>query len=286
MAEKQTILGRIAQLTRANINAILDRAEDPQKMLDQLVRDYTNSIREAEEAVAVTIGNLRLAEKDYESDKAEARDWGNKARSAATKAEELRSAGDSDGAEKFDKLARIAITKQINAENEVKAAEPMITQQNEVVDKLKDGLVQMKSKLDELKSKRDQLVARQKSAEAQSRVTDAISSINVLDPTTEISRWEEQVRREEARVAGKQEIAGASLESQFAELEDSNTNAEIEARLAALRGEPTPQITSDQEAEVVDDVEFVEDHDDEDYAQRARKYSKDSFGSSGQATGH
>ena len=286
MAEKQTILGRIAQLTRANINAILDRAEDPQKMLDQLVRDYTNSIREAEEAVAVTIGNLRLAEKDYESDKAEARDWGNKARSAATKAEELRSAGDSDGAEKFDKLARIAITKQINAENEVKAAEPMITQQNEVVDKLKDGLVQMKSKLDELKSKRDQLVARQKSAEAQSRVTDAISSINVLDPTTEISRWEEQVRREEARVAGKQEIAGASLESQFAELEDSNTNAEIEARLAALRGESTRQITSDQEAEVVDDVEFFEDHDDEDYAQRARKYSKDSFGSSGQATGH
>lgn len=286
MAEKQTILGRIAQLTRANINAILDRAEDPQKMLDQLVRDYTNSIREAEEAVAVTIGNLRLAEKDYESDKAEARDWGNKARSAATKAEELRSAGDSDGAEKFDKLARIAITKQINAENEVKAAEPMITQQNEVVDKLKDGLVQMKSKLDELKSKRDQLLARQKSAEAQSRVTDAISSINVLDPTTEISRWEEQVRREEARVAGKQEIAGASLESQFAELEDSNTNAEIEARLAALRGESTPQITSDQEAEVVDDVEFVEDHDDEDYAQRAQRYSKDSFGSSGQATGH
>lgn len=280
MAEKQTILGRIAQLTRANINAILDRAEDPQKMLDQLVRDYTNSIREAEEAVAVTIGNLRLAEKDYESDKAEARDWGNKARSAATKAEELRSAGDSDGAGKFDKLARIAITKQINAENEVKAAEPMITQQNEVVDKLKDGLVQMKGKLDELKSKRDQLIARQKSAEAQSRVTDAISSINVLDPTTEISRWEEQVRREEARVAGKQEIAGASLESQFAELEDHNKNAEIEARLAALRSGSTPQITSDQEAEL------VEDHDDEDHAQRAQKYSKDSFGSSDQATGH
>lgn len=282
MAEKQTILGRIAQLTRANINALLDRAEDPQKMLDQLVRDYTNSIREAEEAVSVTIGNLRLAEKDYESDKAEARDWGNKARAAAQKAEELRSAGDSDGAEKFDKLARVAITKQINAENEVKAAEPMITQQNEVVDKLKDGLVQMKDKLDELKSKRDQLIARQKSAEAQSRVTDAISSINVLDPTTEISRWEEQVRREEARVAGKQEIAGASLESQFAELEDHNKNAEIEARLAALRSGSTPQITSDQEAEIVEDV----NHDDEEYAQRAKQYSKDSFGSSDQATGH
>ena len=47
MAEKQTILGRISQLTRANINALIDRAEDPQKMLDQLVRDYSNSIVEA-----------------------------------------------------------------------------------------------------------------------------------------------------------------------------------------------------------------------------------------------
>ena len=63
MAEKQSILGRIAQLTRANINALLDRAEDPEKMLNQLVRDYTASIAEARDAVAQTIGNLRLAEK-------------------------------------------------------------------------------------------------------------------------------------------------------------------------------------------------------------------------------
>ena len=61
MAEKQTILGRISQLAKANINALLDRAEDPQKMLDQLIRDYTNSIAEAETAVAQTVGNLSYA---------------------------------------------------------------------------------------------------------------------------------------------------------------------------------------------------------------------------------
>ena len=59
MAEKQTILGRIAQLAKANINALLDKAEDPQKMIDQLIRDYTNSIIEAENAIAQTLGNLR-----------------------------------------------------------------------------------------------------------------------------------------------------------------------------------------------------------------------------------
>ena len=80
MTEKQTILGRIAQLTRANINALIDRAEDPEKMLDQLIRDYSNNIVEAEGAIAQTIGNLRLAEQDQEADRAAAQEWGAKAR--------------------------------------------------------------------------------------------------------------------------------------------------------------------------------------------------------------
>jgi len=243
MTEKQSILGRIAQLTRANINALLDRAEDPEKMLDQLIRDYTASISEAEEAVAVTIGNLRLAERDHAEDVAEAADWGNKARAASAKADDLRAAGNTTDADRFDKLARIAITKQIAAENEARAAEPMIAAQNEVVAKLKDGLTQMRSKLDDLRNKRDELVARAKTAEAQGKVQQAISSINVLDPTTEISRFEDQVRREEARVAGQAEIAATSLESQFAELEDYGRKSEIEARLAALKaGRTQPQI--------------------------------------------
>ncbi len=243
MTEKQSILGRIAQLTRANINALLDRAEDPEKMLDQLIRDYTSSISEAEEAVAVTIGNLRLAERDHAEDVAAAADWGNKALAASAKADELRAAGNAVDADRFDNLARIAITKQVAAENEARAAEPMIAAQNEVVAKLKDGLVQMRSKLDDLRNKRDELVARAKTAEAQGKVQKAISSINVLDPTTEISRFEDQVRREEARVAGQAEIAATSLESQFAELEDYGRKSEIEARLAALKaGRTQPQI--------------------------------------------
>lgn len=240
MAEKQSILGRIAQLTRANINALLDRAEDPQKMLDQLVRDYTSSIAEAEEAVAVTIGNLRLAERDHNEDVAEAKDWGNKAENALAHAKRLEQQGNTADAERFNNLARIAVTKQISAENEAKAAEPMLQAQNDVVAKLKDGLVQMRGQLDTLKNKRDELVARAKSAQAQGTVQAAINSINVLDPTTEISRFEEQVRREEARVQGQTEIAATSLEAQFDELRDLGMEAEVEARIAAISGGSTP----------------------------------------------
>ena len=61
---QQSILGRITQMARANINALLDQAEDPEQMLDQMIRDYTTNIGEAQEAVAQTIGNLRLTEED------------------------------------------------------------------------------------------------------------------------------------------------------------------------------------------------------------------------------
>lgn len=240
MAEKQSILGRIAQLTRANINALLDRAEDPQKMLDQLVRDYTSSIAEAEEAVAVTIGNLRLAERDYNEDLADAKDWGSKAQAALQQAKRLEEQGKGEDAERFHNLARIAVTKQLSAEKEAKAAEPMLNAQNEVVDKLKNGLTQMRERLSDLKNKRDELVARAKSAQAQGTVQAAISSINVLDPTTEIGRFEEQVRREEARVQGQAEIAATSLEAQFDELRDYGMEAEVEARLLELSGGGEP----------------------------------------------
>ncbi len=252
MAEKQTILGRIAQMTKANINAVLDRAEDPEKMLDQMIRDYTNSIAEAKDAVAVTIGNLRLAEADHAEDVSASGEWGMKAMAASAKADQLRAAGNTTDADRFDSLAKVALGKQIQFEKEAKDAEPMIASQTEVVAKLKDGLTQMGVKLDQLRSKRDELVARAKSAQAQAQVQGAISSINVLDPTTELSRFEEKVRRDEARVAGQAEIASSSLDAQFEELEDAGQSLEIEARLAALKqgtpaaiqDSPAPQIGS------------------------------------------
>ena len=79
---QSSMLGRVGQLVRANVNALLDGAEDPEKMLDQMVRDYTESIREAEEAVAQTIGNLRLQEDDAKEAGEAAVEWGSKAAAA------------------------------------------------------------------------------------------------------------------------------------------------------------------------------------------------------------
>ena len=235
MAEKQTILGRITNMAKANINALLDRAEDPEKMLDQMIRDYTNSIHEAESAVAQTVGNLRLAEKDLEEDRAAATQWGEKAALASAKAEEARHRGDVAEAERLDNLARLALGKQIDFEQQVKSHEPLLVSQKEMAEQLKQGLAGMKTKLEDLKSKRDQLVARQKTAEAQNRVQETAQKFNLADPTSELNRFEEKIRKQEALAAGRAELASESLENQFAELEKSGSAAEIEARLAALK---------------------------------------------------
>lgn len=237
MTQKQTILGRVSQLAKANINALLDRAEDPEKMLDQLVRDYTNSIAEAEEAVAQTIANTRMAEADLREDQEAAAEWGRKAAAASSKAEQLRGSGDTAGADKFDNLTKVALQRQIQHEREVKEAEPRITQQNATVEQLKSGLTQMRTKLEDLKGRRDQLVARARSAEAQTKVQEAIGSIDVMDPTSELSRFEDRVKRQEAMVQGRAEAQATTLEDQFAELEDHSDDAEIEARLAALKNQ-------------------------------------------------
>ncbi|MFJ5077689.1 PspA/IM30 family protein [Streptomyces sp. NPDC088553] len=233
---KQTILGRVTQLAKANINALLDQAEDPQKMLDQLIRDYSSNIAEAEEAVAATIGNLRLMEQDHQEDVEAAKEWGGKALAASRKGDELRSGGQAAEADRFDNLAKVALGRQLQSEKEARTAEPTIAAQTEVVSKLRTGLDQMKAKLGELQAKRDELVARATSARAQNTMMDAVKSIDVLDPTSELSRFEDKVRREEARAMGKQELAASSLDAQFEQLDALGDSAEIEARLAALKG--------------------------------------------------
>ncbi len=238
---KQSIFGRIAQLAKANIHAMLDSAEDPEKMLDQMVRDYTSSIQEAEAAIAQTIGNLRLLEQDHAEDVAAAQDWGRKALAASAKADELRTGGNTVDADKFDNLAKVALGKQLQAETDAKAVEPTIASQNDIVNQLKNGLEAMKGKLDQLRSQRDQLIARAKIADAQAQVMDAVGSIDIMDPTSELGRFEEKIRREEAKVMGRQELAASSLDAQFESLENVGAEIEVEARLAALKAGSSQQ---------------------------------------------
>jgi phage shock protein A len=230
-----TILGRIGQLVRANVNALLDQAEDPEKMLDQLIRDFTNNIAEAEEAVAQTIGNLRLLEDDEKEARQASAEWLSKAKAASDRADALRAQGSTAEADRFDGLAKLALRRQLSFEQQVSTFDTQIAQQQELTDKLKDGLNKLRIKREELVQKRDELVSRAKMAQAQMQVQQSLKSVSVLDPTSELNRFEEQIRHQEAQARGMEEVAASSLENQFAELDSDEDALEVDARLAELK---------------------------------------------------
>jgi phage shock protein A len=240
----QSILGRIGQLVRANINSMLDAAEDPEKMLDQLIRDYTSNLAEAEAAVAQTVGNLRLAEDDHREAVEAASEWGQKALAAARKADELRGSGQGTEAERFDGLAKIALRRQLSYEEQARTLETQVRQQRELTEQLKAGLDKLRLKREELVQKRDELVSRAKMARARVRVQQAVKSASVMDPTSELSRFEERVRREEAMAQGMEEVATSSLEEQFAQLDADEDELEVERRFAQLKSGQTPRLAT------------------------------------------
>lgn len=230
-----SILGRIGQLWRANVNSMVDKAEDPEKMLDQLIRDFTNNIREAEEAVAQTIGNLRLLEDDLKETKEATTEWTNKAVAASRRGDQLRTEGNTAEADKFDELAKLALRRQIDFEKQTTTLQSQVAQQSDLVEKLKDGLNKLRRKREDLVQKRDELVSRAKMARAQQQVTEAVREVSVLDPTSELSRFEERIRREEAQARGMEEVLSSSWEDQLAGLDTMSDDLEIEARLAAMK---------------------------------------------------
>ena len=238
----ESILGRMGQLIRANINSALDAAEDPEKMLDQLVRDYASNIHEAEEAVAQTIGSLRMAEDDHREAVEAVTEWGQKAAAASRKADELRAAGQTAEADRFDNLAKVALRRQLSYEEQARTLEGQVTQQRELTEKLKDGLDKLRVKHQELLQKRDELVSRAKMARAQRQVQEAVKSVSVLDPTSELSRFEDRVRRDEAMARGMEEVSASSIDEQFADLDNDQDELEVQSRLAQLKSGQAPQL--------------------------------------------
>jgi phage shock protein A len=128
-----------------------------------------------------------------------------------------------------------SLGRQISFENQVKTFNTQIEQQSALVDQLKDGLNKMAVRRDELVQKRDELVARAKMAKAQTQVQTTLKNVSVMDPTSELSQYEERVRRQEALAQGMAEVNANSVDEQFASLKGNEDAAEVDVRLAALK---------------------------------------------------
>jgi phage shock protein A len=210
------IMDRLSRLLRANINDALDRAEDPEKMLDQILRDMQGSIQTAREQVA----NMIAQEKELEADLREAEklsgEWQEKARRAVA-------AGKDD-------LAREALRRKHDNDANAEVYGQQFQAQTQMVEKLKVQLRQLEAKYSSTLSHRDSLIARQRRARAAQKVTETMSTFSPMDPTQDLERMERRIRSNEAKALAMSEMADDSFDAQFRELDyDDDVEQELEA---------------------------------------------------------
>jgi phage shock protein A len=217
------IMDRLSNLIRANVNDLIDRAEDPEKMLDQILRDMNSNIGVARTQVAAMIAQEKELELDLQQTQKLSSEWGNKAQKAVD-------AGKDD-------LAREALRRKRDNEQNSLVYQQQLTAQEQTVTKLKQQLKQLEQKYSTTLSHRDALIARSRRARAQKEVAEKISAFSPMDPTSDLDRMERKIRGSEAQAAALTELGDESYEAQFTELEDDD----IEAQLLVLKGGGEPE---------------------------------------------
>jgi phage shock protein A len=212
------IFDRISRLVRANVNDALDNAEDPEKMLQQLIRDMTEEIRQARGQVAAMIAQ----EKELAADKAEAdrqsAEWQRRAELAVAQGK--------------DDLAREALRRKRDSDENARIYGEQLTAQQHTVARLKNQLQELENKLDQMESKRDALIARSRRAQAQQQVSETLTNLPHANASSEFERFERRIRSTEAKAAASAELAELDHDDEFAALDK---DFGVEDELAALK---------------------------------------------------
>ncbi len=211
------IFDRLKTVISSNMNALISKAENPEKMLNQMIIDMNQQLIDSKKAVAMAIADEKRLEREVIENKAKAEEWEKKAMLAVR-------AGRDD-------LAKEALLRKQEHESYSGQLGTQWQAQKESVEKLKESLRQLQSKIEEASRKKNILIARAKRAEAQEKINQTMSSIagnkSAFDT---FDRMAKKVDELEARTEAQKELedasSGASLEKQFALLESSPTAAD------------------------------------------------------------
>jgi len=210
------ILDRIRTVLKSNINALISKAEDPEKMLNQLIIDMNEQLLEAKKQVAMSIADEKKLERQMLENKGQAEDWEKKAMLAVR-------AGKDD-------LAKEALLRKQEYEGYATSFQKEYKSQHASVDQLKDALRQLAGKIDEASRKKNLLIARAKRAEAQKQIQQTMGSLTAGSSFDTFDRMAEKVDQIEAEADAMKELSSVTedqkLEDKFKELESSDSSAD------------------------------------------------------------
>lgn len=215
------IFKRISDVLRANINDLIDRAEDPEKMVKQIIIDMEDQLTGATQALGQAMASEKQAQRQLDQAKASAQDWENKAKMALQNGNEP--------------LARQALEQKVNVEKNIaqlQASYDSIAQQTA---QMRDNVQIMRNKLDEARARQNLLIARAKMAEAQKGIATNISAANSTSAFSKLDKMERKIEGKEAEAAAFSEMAGDVLQDSLDEFKAMETNAAVDSELERLK---------------------------------------------------
>jgi len=212
------LLDRVSTLVRANLNDLLDRAEDPEKVIKQLLIDMNNQLIQVKTQVAAAIADEKRLQARYQEAQRTADDWQRKAELAIDKGE--------------DDLAKQALQRRNTYAQTSTGLQEQWQAQSASVQTLKDGLRQLQSKIEEAEAKKELLIARSRSAKAQEQMHRTLGGIQSVGGLSQFERMERRVEEQEARAQAYTDLSTDSLDQKFAALE---TESEVDRQLREMK---------------------------------------------------
>jgi phage shock protein A len=213
-----SIFSRVRDLLSANINAMLDSAEDPEKMAEEYLRQLNNELYEAKTSVAAAMADatkLNTKEAQYT---AETEQWANKAEAA------LRANN--------EELAKAALARKVQAAKLAQQYTEQSDAQEQQVEALQQALVQLETRISETRAKKELIIAKKNRAQTQEAIQRTVRGLGDISAMDKLDRLEERVDDRLARADAMSKLEGDTLDSKFRDLE---RDSEVDSELAELK---------------------------------------------------
>lgn len=216
------IFERIGDIIKANINDLIDKAEDPEKMVKQIIVDMEEQIEQATRALGQAMGSERIAKKELDDAVANSKDWENKAKLAIQ-------SGNTE-------LARRALDSKVNVDQTIAGLQQSYETIHAQVETMKEQINTLKSKLGEARARQNVLIARSKMADAQTKAATAISGVDTSSAFSKLDKLERKVAEKEAVASAFVEMGSEEsfVADEYKKLEHT---AAVDAEMARLMAE-------------------------------------------------
>ena len=215
------LLERVSTLVRANLNDLVDKAENPEKMIKQIILDMENQLLQVKTQVAISIADQHVLEKKQKENEDADQQWAKRSELAVDK-------GD-------DALARAAIERSMSYKATAESFRQQVEDQKTQVNTLREALIRLQQKLDEAKSKSDILIAEHRRSRALGKASDAGRAIGDGSKAAAFDRMKDKVHHSGAAAQASAELLADDVHARFAVLEKESEIDRVLAELKARR---------------------------------------------------